>query len=48
MIGTVGDPRVSSVRFETQEIHVNERVKHHFARRPFDAAQPLRLLVCQL
>jgi hypothetical protein len=48
MVGTISDPRIGSVRFETQEIRVNERVKHHFAKPPFDAAEPLRLRGCQL
>jgi hypothetical protein len=46
-VGTVGDPRIDPVRFDAQEIRVNERVKHRLAKRSFDAAQPLRLPECQ-
>lgn len=47
MVGTVSDPRVGSVRFDAQELHVNERVERPLTQRPLDAAEPLRLFKFQ-
>jgi hypothetical protein len=43
MFVSVSDPRVKAVRFEIQEMRVDERVKRHLAERRFHSAQPLCL-----
>ena len=43
MVGSVVDPPVDSVWFDTQKAHFDERVKHALTERTLDAAEPLRL-----
>ena len=38
-VGSVGEPRIGAVRFDAQECHINEHVKHQLVNRSFDAAQ---------
>jgi hypothetical protein len=41
MVGTIGEPRVGSIWFDTRKRHFNEHVQHALACRTIDTAQTL-------
>jgi hypothetical protein len=46
-VGTVSEPRIGSVRLDTQKPRVNELVEHPLQQGPLDTAEPLRLFTGQ-
>jgi hypothetical protein len=46
-IGTVGEPRISSIRFYAQELQFNKHVQHLFACCTIDTVETLRLFQFQ-